>query len=58
MTLGRLIELYEAEQKSKQIIQLEFNIYYPNKKILNLLNYLNTIVIMAHIQEENMLHLI
>ena len=58
MTLGRLIELYEAEQKGKQIIQLEFNIYYPNKKILNLLNYLNTIVIMAHIQEENILHLI
>ena len=32
MTLGRLMELYEAKQKSKQIIQLEFNIYYPNKK--------------------------
>lgn len=41
MTLGRLIELYEAEQKGKQIMQLKFNIYYPNKKILNLLNYLN-----------------
>ena len=32
MTLSRLIELYEAEQKGKQIMQLEFNIYYPNKK--------------------------
>ena len=31
MTLGRLVELYEAEQKGKQIMQIEFNIYYPNK---------------------------
>lgn len=31
MTLSRLIELYEAEQKGKQIMQIEFNVYYPNK---------------------------
>ena len=27
MTLGRLIELYKAEQKGKQIMKIEFNIY-------------------------------
>ena len=32
MTLSRLIKLYEAEQKGKQIMQIEFNVYYPNKK--------------------------
>lgn len=31
MTLSRLIELYKAEQKGKQIMQIEFNVYYPNK---------------------------
>ena len=41
MTLGRLVELYEAEQKGKQIMQIEFNVYYPNKKRLHPLNYLN-----------------
>lgn len=34
MTLSRLIELYEAEQKGKQIMQLEFNVYCPNKKLI------------------------
>ena len=34
MTLGRLVELYKAEQKGKQIMQIEFNVYYPNKKII------------------------
>lgn len=34
MTLGRLIELYEAEQKGKQIMQIEFNVYCPNKKLI------------------------
>ena len=27
MTLGRLIELYQAEQQGKQIMKIEFNIY-------------------------------
>ena len=27
MTLGRLIELYKAEQDGKQIMKIEFNIY-------------------------------
>ena len=27
MTLGRLIELYKAEQEGKQIMKIEFNIY-------------------------------
>ena len=34
MTLGRLIELYEAEQKGKQIMQVEFNVYCPNKELI------------------------
>ena len=27
MTLGRLMELYQAEQEGKQIMKIEFNIY-------------------------------
>ena len=27
MTLGRLIELYQAEKQGKQIMKMEFNIY-------------------------------
>lgn len=33
MTLGRLIELYKAEQEGKQIMKIEFNNYFSGKII-------------------------
>lgn len=33
MTLGRLIELYKAEQEGKQIMKIEFNDYFSGKII-------------------------
>ena len=33
MTLGRLIELYKAEQEGKQIMKIEFNDYLSGKII-------------------------
>ena len=33
MTLGRLIELYQAEQEDKQIMKIEFNDYLSGKII-------------------------
>ena len=33
MTLGRLMELYQAEQESKQIMKIEFNDYLSGKII-------------------------
>ena len=33
MTLGRLIELYQAEQEGKQIMKIEFNDYLSGKII-------------------------
>lgn len=34
MTLGKLIELYKAEQEGKQIMQVEFNIYNRTQIII------------------------
>ena len=33
MTLGRLIELYKAEQEGKQIMKIEFKDYFSGKII-------------------------